>query len=284
MASRNQPISSMNPMQHRDTTIKVRVVRLRCVPPYSSNTSKPNPGVVAIQMVLCDAESATHQFHSKASTTIPVDIRLHSILGSRWSTIDASLLGRTKDEIKNYWNTHIKKRLMKMGIDLSISLPYHQLKLKVGAPIMLLRNIYRSMGLCNETRLILTRMCEHVIEASIMSGKCEHVIEASIMSGKFAGEKVLIARMLISPSDYKLPFKFQRLLSFAMTINKSQGQTLSNVGIYLPRPVFSHDQLYVAVSHVTKRSSLKILVTNANRRQMRTTTNVVFKEIFQNVK
>ncbi|KAF7842213.1 transcription factor MYB41-like [Senna tora] len=115
MASRNQPISSMNPMQHRDTTIKVRVVRLLCVPPYSSNTSKPNPGAVAIQM------SATHQFHSKASTTIPVDIRLHNILGNRWSTIDASLLGRTKDEIKNYWNTHIKKRLMKMGIDLSIS-------------------------------------------------------------------------------------------------------------------------------------------------------------------
>ncbi|KAF7812511.1 helicase-like protein [Senna tora] len=48
-------------------------------------------------------------------------------------------------------------------------LPYHQLKLKVGAPIMLLRNIDRSMGLCNGTRLILTRMCEHVIEASIMS-------------------------------------------------------------------------------------------------------------------
>ncbi|KAF7812506.1 replication protein A 70 kDa DNA-binding subunit B-like [Senna tora] len=50
MASRNQPISSMNPMQHRDTTVKVRVVHLWCVLPYSSNTSKPNPGAVAIQM------------------------------------------------------------------------------------------------------------------------------------------------------------------------------------------------------------------------------------------
>ncbi|KAF7822780.1 transcription factor MYB41-like [Senna tora] len=44
-------------------------------------------------------------------------IQLHSILGNKWSTIAASLPGRTDNEIKNYWNTHIKKRLMKMGID-----------------------------------------------------------------------------------------------------------------------------------------------------------------------
>ncbi|KAF7812916.1 replication protein A 70 kDa DNA-binding subunit C-like [Senna tora] len=46
MASRNQPLTSMNSMQHRDTTVKVRVVRLLCVSPYSSNTSKLNPGGV----------------------------------------------------------------------------------------------------------------------------------------------------------------------------------------------------------------------------------------------
>ncbi|KAF7812039.1 replication protein A 70 kDa DNA-binding subunit B-like [Senna tora] len=59
MASRNQPLASMNPMQHRDTTVKVRVVRLWYIPPYSSNMSKPNPGAVAIQMVLCDSENCT---------------------------------------------------------------------------------------------------------------------------------------------------------------------------------------------------------------------------------
>ncbi|KAF7802345.1 helicase-like protein [Senna tora] len=68
-----------------------------------------------------------------------------------------------------------------LGLLPGSSLPYHTLKLKIGAPIMLLRNIDRSMGLCNGTRLILTRMCDHVIEACIMSGK-------------FAGEKVLIAQ------------------------------------------------------------------------------------------
>jgi len=49
---------------------------------------------------------------------------------------------------------------------------------------------------------------------------------------------------------------------FAMTINKSQGQSLKRVGIFLPRPCFSHSQLYVAISRVTSKSGLKILIVN----------------------
>ncbi|XVF19001.1 hypothetical protein REPUB_Repub11eG0073200 [Reevesia pubescens] len=44
-------------------------------------------------------------------------IQLHSILGNKWSAIAARLPGRTDNEIKNYWNTHIKKKLLRMGID-----------------------------------------------------------------------------------------------------------------------------------------------------------------------
>ncbi|KAL9231186.1 hypothetical protein vseg_006443 [Gypsophila vaccaria] len=44
-------------------------------------------------------------------------IKLHSVLGNKWSRIAAHLPGRTDNEIKNYWNTHLRKKLLQMGID-----------------------------------------------------------------------------------------------------------------------------------------------------------------------
>jgi len=83
-----------------------------------------------------------------------------------------------------------------------------------------------------------------------------------------------------------LPFKFQRRqfpisLCFAMTINKSQGQTLSRVGLYLPQPVFTHGQLYVVISRVKTKRGLKILILDEDGKVTNTTKNVVYKEIFE---
>ncbi|XP_010473823.2 PREDICTED: uncharacterized protein LOC104753242 [Camelina sativa] len=112
-------------------------------------------------------------------------------------------------------------------------LPNHVLTLKKGAPIMLLRNIDPKGGLCNGTRLIVTQMANHFIEARIVTGK------------KNVNDRVLIPRMFDSPPDAKFPFRMRRrqfpvALAFAITINKSQGQTLEQVGLYLPKPVFTH--------------------------------------------
>ncbi|CAN6325976.1 unnamed protein product [Urochloa humidicola] len=46
-----------------------------------------------------------------------VIIKLHQILGNKWSLIAGRLPGRTDNEIKNYWNTHIKRKLLARGID-----------------------------------------------------------------------------------------------------------------------------------------------------------------------
>ena len=67
-----------------------------------------------------------------------------------------------------------------------------------------------------------------------------------------------------------------------MTINKSQGQTFSRVGIYLPRPCFSHGQLYVAMSRVGQRSGVRFMIVNGARSGAIGvhTDNVVYHEIF----
>ncbi|XP_058776863.1 uncharacterized protein LOC131651212 [Vicia villosa] len=154
-------------------------------------------------------------------------------------------------------------------------LPNHILKLKVGTPIMLMRNLDQSQGLCNGTRLIVTRLANHVIEARIISGKN-------------IGNLFYIPRMSMSPSESPWPFKLIRrqfpiIVSYAMTINKSQGQSLDTVGLYLPTPVFSHGQLYVAISRVTNKNGLKILIHDNDNVPLSTTTNVVYKEVFQSL-
>jgi len=68
-----------------------------------------------------------------------------------------------------------------------------------------------------------------------------------------------------------------------MTIIKSQGQSLKNVGIYLPSHVFSHGQLYVAISRVTSKQGLKILIVDRDGENTTTTSNVVYHKVFRNV-
>ena len=68
-----------------------------------------------------------------------------------------------------------------------------------------------------------------------------------------------------------------------MTINKFQGQSLESVGLYLPKLVFSHDQLFVVFLRVQSKSGLKILIHDKEGKQHNATTNVVFKEVVQNL-
>jgi ATP-dependent exoDNAse (exonuclease V) alpha subunit len=138
---------------------------------------------------------------------------------------------------------------------------------------MLLRNIDQANGLCNGTRLQVLKLTRTSIQAQIINGN------------NF-GKKVIIPRLRITPSDKRLPIKIVRKqypisVSFAMTINKSQGQSLSKVGLYLPRPVFTHGQLYVAVSRVKSKKGLKVVVCDNEGNISKNTTNVVYKEVLE---
>ena len=85
----------------------------------------------------------------------------------------------------------------------------------------------------------------------------------------------------------RLPFVLSRKqfpvrLSFAITINKSQGQTIPNVGVYLPRHIFSHGQLYVALSRGVSQNSTKVLIKKGKieGEDEDFKKNVVFKDFF----
>jgi ATP-dependent exoDNAse (exonuclease V) alpha subunit len=73
------------------------------------------------------------------------------------------------------------------------------------------------------------------------------------------------------------------MISFAITINRSQTQSLKYVGIYLFQSIISHGQLYVALSRVTSKKKLKILIIDDESKYSNTTKNVVYKEVFHNV-
>ncbi|KAK1345859.1 hypothetical protein QTO34_008324 [Cnephaeus nilssonii] len=77
------------------------------------------------------------------------------------------------------------------------------------------------------------------------AGGCDGRQWQQQQQGSAEGKVVLIPRIDLSPSDTGLPFKliqrqFPMMPAFAMTINKSQRQTLDKVGIFLPEPVFRH--------------------------------------------
>lgn len=130
-------------------------------------------------------------------------------------------------------------------------LPLSNLQLKIGAPIMILCNLNPSAGVCNGTRAIITRCTTRVLEARILTGDN-------------AGQITLIPHITLTPSNLDLPFIFSRRqypvrLGFAMSINKSQGQSVTKVGLNLQTSVFTHGQLYVALSRCTTKQGIKAI-------------------------
>ncbi len=153
------------------------------------------------------------------------------------------------------------------------NLPQHQFRVKAGCPATLLRNLNPQVGLCNGTRL----------RVSNIRGR---VIECVILSGPFAGNTEMIPRIpLDSPENTHNAVRFTRVqyplrLAFAMTINKAQGQSLDRVGLLLDPPVFSHGQLYVALSRVTQPYGIRLAVPIESTEQG-LIRNVVFDEVFR---
>ena len=145
--------------------------------------------------------------------------------------------------------------------------PPYVLNLKIGAPVILIRNISPPQ-LCNGTRCVVRRLTTNCVELNVVTGPAK-------------GTTAFLPRIPLTTSnvdDPTMAFQFRRLqfplkLSFAMTVNKSQGKTLQKAGLHLEHPCFSHGQFYVAVSRVGSKENLSIFCCGG------VIHNVVYKEV-----
>ncbi len=149
-------------------------------------------------------------------------------------------------------------------------MPSHKLSFKIGTPVMLLCNLDPLAGLCNGTHLIIRRFTMRLVEAEIIIGKG-------------AGNVAFIPRIKFISDNSGLPFTFAKKqfplqLAYAMTINKSQGQTLSHVGLHLTDEVYSHGQLYVAFSPAKAPANIKVLLPDTMHGRIGLMRNVVYEE------
>ena len=139
---------------------------------------------------------------------------------------------------------------------------------------MVMRNMYPPPKLCNGTRIIITNLQKNIIVGNILTGA-------------YRGEQVILPRITLESTDTSVIFKrkqFPVRLCYAMTINKSQGQTFDRCGLLLDSTqCFAHGQLYVACSRVTSHDSL-IVYTGYRKEsdfyKKKPARNCVYKELF----
>jgi ubiquitin C-terminal hydrolase len=159
-------------------------------------------------------------------------------------------------------------------------MPPHELKLVLGMPVLLLINL-RPPKHCNGTRYTVIRMSNDSLTLRAITGMAK-------------GEELHLPRIDMSPgaSATKWPFTLQRrqfpiVPAFAISINKSLGQTVNKLGVYLPTSVFSHGQLYVALSRTGNPDNIRILVPDTPRyrtvqgERAFITTNIVYWEVLK---
>ena len=146
--------------------------------------------------------------------------------------------------------------------------PKHKLELKRNAIVMIVRNLDLKCGLCNGTRLRVLEMKQNVIQCQILTENK-------------SGSIVFIPRIVLE-STKNMPMAFYRKQfplrhAFALTINKSQGQTFEKLGLKLDaKQVFTHGQLYVAVSRVSCWAKLRIKLASPIEYKC---TNIVYKNV-----
>lgn len=213
------------------------------------------------RVILCPHNEETNSINEIILSKLPGSYKIY------YSVDTAKPIGldMTEYDTTMKWQPDVLNKMNLPG------LPRHKLKLKKNAIVMLVRNLSSKNNLCNGTRLKILELHEHSLKTEIITGE---------QSGQIA----YIPKIQLETGEHShLPFNLLRrqfpvILAFAQTINKSQGQSYNSVGLFLKKPLFSHGQLYVALSRC--RDPCKLFIEN----KLNSTNyikNVVWTEIFK---
>ncbi|KAJ1525564.1 hypothetical protein ONE63_010368 [Megalurothrips usitatus] len=132
------------------------------------------------------------------------------------------------------------------------SLPPHELKLKKDAIVMVPRNLSLPMGIVIGTVARVTNIGINMVTMLVLTGKMK-------------GEEVVLPRIRMEDDEVAKPkiavrYQIPLRLAYAYTIHRAQSRTLKKVGLYLPKPVFAHGMLYVALSRARRLEDLHLLI------------------------
>lgn len=222
-----------------------------------------DPSYLASRAIVCPNNSTVDDINDRMVDMVPGEVKEY---------LSCDTISKSSEHIPDFDLLYPTEFLNSISAN---NFPAHKLALKKGVTVMLLRNLNQSMGLCNGTRLLALSLGQRLLECQILTGTN-------------IGDRVFIPRIALTTTSPKWPFTLQRRqfpvrVCYAMTINKSQGQTLKRVGVYLKKAVFTHGQLYVAVSRSTSRDGLRILTEGDDEACSSKTRNVVYHEVLQTV-
>lgn len=150
-------------------------------------------------------------------------------------------------------------------------MPDHSLTVKIGGVYRLLRNFSIDRGLVKNIRVVVVGLGDRLITVRLLkcTGNETFIDTEDLLIPRITFKETLPSRHTLLRRQYPLS------LAYATTFHSCQGLTLDCVGIDLMHPVFTHGQLYTALSRIRHRSHVRVRLPEGHS----TTTNVTFHEI-----
>lgn len=179
-------------------------------------TNYQDPTYLASRVIICPNNTTVDEINDYIVSMLP---------GDSTHYLSCDTIAKSSEHIPDFDILYPTEFLNSIDAN---NFPCYKLVLKKGVTVMLLWNLNQNIGLCNGTRLLVTELGQRLLQCIVLTGSN-------------VGEKTFIPRVALNTTDVKWPFttlqrrQFPVRICYAMTINKSQGQTLSRVGLYLKK-------------------------------------------------